>query len=966
MLVHPKSKHRYIGHTQNFRKRKEQHWTELGKVLHGRKTDKKYRQMMKAPDPGCWIMLKLYIQEGDYVVKLAHRRRIERERLERDYIQRIRPTLNTMDIHKGTSTNMKRKTKKKWNNRRKNDKIRKPTEYTTFTVKKDKRVFLTLNSIAKVYPLHEKLTIEIKKGKKDLTRYEAIRHDPEIYKVNRIVKEIKTSETRKLKLKERHEKEPNRTEQMFTNIEIKELWNLPNDLLEKAYRARKNRWQNRKNSDGRSELRKYRTELRKICKNRFGRQPNEMIHFESMYHPDPYTQKRIMEYGRRMIEKTISHIPGFIRETIRIRAFVQKENTMGDELINMRKHSAQYDEKEQPTCLCYHPIFSNVNNENKGEHQVMRGSDATLERYRILRLHANSVAWPGLQDYENYFRNQEKTILGRLGNPKDRPHIRHISYPKNDYVTTIELRKIKRELQGLVISPVDRHKGEITIECPCRYHNTLQKMYETDEKVQSTKSEIMTKLKTEYKWTNIGRWNDKGDIPGPVYNMNKEKDINRQRPVRPSFKNPASKALRIAGRVVNYWISKAKIETRNWHIQDTLKLNEHIKREMNRIRIYGKHTRYVIRPGDIKNFFTLCDHEQALGSIKYLHGKVADKTQYYKVRKSGTAGVTNTTTGLFGDSKFQIITSAEVIDLITWSLQNQYYQQGKHIRKQKLGFPMGEAIAPPGANALATVALEEWAIRNPNEFRTTSIIRYVDDMLAIAAYDQRVKETKENARRTLAALFKDKSETPLGVFNRPLKIVDEPLNDDGSTNFLEAEIRTTDDGKNINIRYRRKNEDILRGKPNSKRLKLIVPYTSFGPKDRHIAKIYGMFKRIQHISPRRGAINERELGKSVRTFITECIHAGYPVHIFQRPLRCFSTLDDRWTPILKQVTAIRHRITTMYLGISQKLKRVKYKRRTKKEKRKTEKTTTLNPFLVGSCFIHQIVERQFGFLLLYR
>ena len=144
-------------------------------------------------------------------------------------------------------------------------------------------------------------------------------------------------------------------------------------------------------------------------------------------------------------------------------------------------------------------------------------------------------------------------------------------------------------------------------------------------------------------------------------------------------------------------------------------------------------------------------------------------------------------------------------------------------------------------------------------------------MLAIAAYDQRVKDTMENAKKTLAGLFKDKSETPLGVFNKPLKIVDEPPYDDGSINFLEAEIRTTDDGKNINIRYHRKNEDALRGKPNSKRLKLIVPYTSFGPKDQHIAKIYGMFKRIQHISPRRGAVNEKELGKSVRTFITECI-----------------------------------------------------------------------------------------------
>jgi hypothetical protein len=31
--------------------------------------------------------------------------------------------------------------------------------------------------------------------------------------------------------------------------------------------------------------------------------------------PDPYTQKRIAEYGRRMINKMIKHLPGFIKNT---------------------------------------------------------------------------------------------------------------------------------------------------------------------------------------------------------------------------------------------------------------------------------------------------------------------------------------------------------------------------------------------------------------------------------------------------------------------------------------------------------------------------------------------------------------------------------------------------------------------------------------------------------------------------
>ena len=84
---------------------------------------------------------------------------------------------------------------------------------------------------------------------------------------------------------------------------------------------------------------------------------------------------------------------------------------------------------------------------------------------------------------------------------------------------------------------------------------------------------------------------------------------------------------------------------------------------------------------------------------------------------------------------------------------------------------------------------------------------------------------------------------------------------------------------------------------------------------------------VQNISPRQTAINAKELVKSTQVFITECIQAEYPIKIFQKPVRYFSTMDDRWKTILKQLTAIKHGITTMCLGISQKLKRVKYKNR---------------------------------------
>ena len=51
------------------------------------------------------------------------------------------------------------------------------------------------------------------------------------------------------------------------------------------------------------------------------------------------------------------------------------------------------------------------------------------------------------------------------------------------YIDINEIDRVKEEIRGLVIAPMDRHKGEITISCPCRYHDTITRIYENDEKV---------------------------------------------------------------------------------------------------------------------------------------------------------------------------------------------------------------------------------------------------------------------------------------------------------------------------------------------------------------------------------------------------------------------------------------------------------------------------------------------------
>ena len=57
-----------------------------------------------------------------------------------------------------------------------------------------------------------------------------------------------------------------------------------------------------------------------------------------------------------------------------------------------------------------------------------------------------------------------------------------------------EVIACKRKLQGLIITVMDRHKGECTIECPCAYYENLNKMYQKDEIIIETEEEVRNKV----------------------------------------------------------------------------------------------------------------------------------------------------------------------------------------------------------------------------------------------------------------------------------------------------------------------------------------------------------------------------------------------------------------------------------------------------------------------------------------
>ena len=85
---------------------------------------------------------------------------------------------------------------------------------------------------------------------------------------------------------------------------------------------------------------------------------------------------------------------------------------------------------------------------------------------------------------------------------------------------------------------MDRNRGELMIECPVAYHQSIIKSFKNDEIIQETAQTIQNRVSKLYNnyshishlqqfTTNNGKRN-KTELSGNGYVMRKQKDTNRQ------------------------------------------------------------------------------------------------------------------------------------------------------------------------------------------------------------------------------------------------------------------------------------------------------------------------------------------------------------------------------------------------------------------------------------------------------
>ena len=71
MIIHPKSRHRYVGQTENLQRRRREHWAGLKNEINNKGNEMKrlYNTMNKQTDSGMWMFLVLRYDDREY----AHR-----------------------------------------------------------------------------------------------------------------------------------------------------------------------------------------------------------------------------------------------------------------------------------------------------------------------------------------------------------------------------------------------------------------------------------------------------------------------------------------------------------------------------------------------------------------------------------------------------------------------------------------------------------------------------------------------------------------------------------------------------------------------------------------------------------------------------------------------------------------------------------------------------------------------------
>ncbi|HXT84579.1 MAG TPA: hypothetical protein VN704_09685, partial [Verrucomicrobiae bacterium] len=367
-----------------------------------------------------------------------------------------------------------------------------------------------------------------------------------------------------------------------------------------------------------------------------------------------------------------------------------------------------------------------------------------------------------------------------------------------------DVNSIKRQLNGYIISTLDKNNNKLIITCPCVYQMQIVTTFINDSHYKKitnqTSDAIIHSWLYSYhslKWDrffplakqrNIITKVKNSDIPY-AYTLMKFKDYKKLRPIVSYFQHPFKRLFKNVCTILNRLWKQLPDNVNKLALYNVSLFRERISMIYNKLYRFGPLTRFNIRSFDVKNMYTNLTHKSITDAIDFIFSIYAQMgrssrltvVSVHKRKKEFLFGRN------FNSNDYNTYTFTELKYMIEFDLNNVYFKCASVILKQEHGIPMGGISSGPYANITCIYYEYMYFQSLTSNIVIDSILngsRYMDDLIAIASFCVNDSHTCNQSLTLIEQLCNS--------YDENLEL-EEQQSENGTFIYLEALIKTLND-----------------------------------------------------------------------------------------------------------------------------------------------------------------------------
>ena len=618
-----------------------------------------------------------------------------------------------------------------------------------------------------------------------------------------------------------------------------------------------------------------------------------------------------------MAKKWPYHIVGWHARNVKI--ITIRQRSVGDMLNNVQQVTKRIYNGEctcRCTTVCARMRASGMQvPELVDGHLCMTGREVTGTSVRVMGGNSKNIPTPTAHDFERtwcgeVWKSLPETMRNIMKEEEWKRQGENLMRGLDtEYgISTRCVRNTRRMFEGMVIGPIDKNQGEMSVVCPELYKQTLGKLYATTggvyERVYPNKvtayrkkkhgKELLANLTVGAETRRQGKgteediikawryWYQKNgyqkiakfDVNGVVskpYALYKDKNLktdvrskklHKARPITPGCKHPMARMLSAVGRAWSFLVKQ--LPKPHYVLHTTQEAPQAMDVMCEKLKKKGS-VQYKIM--DIEGCFTNMPKATIVKAMRWLMKSVMDERKGSRCIVVPNAKKQPCQWGARTKQGDINIQPDMLMEWVLFDLENAYVTiMNGGIAKQTMGIPMGSPLSP--AMAIATTAFmeHEWRTKVKRELPqaegTYDARRYMDDVLFVY--------TGESGRQALEHFKTSAYEAPLNLEDAEQDVYLETRIIGGDLQWRRMKNKNEDQAKQVIWKYQR--------------------YDSYAPYGQKWAVMMATLTKVNDY-----ATDDTQLLYSARTKLREFEGLGYPSKVLKKACILMKQKTDNYT-----------------------------------------------------------------------